>query len=528
MSDTTSVVPSQLEAQAKDTAIEHQAALDIYSQPKKMRKCGIICTIGPKTQSVEMLTKLRKAGMNVVRMNFSHGSYEYHGGVVDNTRESVKSFPLDRKPIAIALDTKGPEIRTGLLAGSDDIKLEKDGTITVTTDPAFKEKCTADKLYMDYENLPKVLPVGGLMYVDDGLISLEATAINGTEITCKILNTGLLGGKKGVNLPMVDVDLPALSEKDKKDLLFGVEKGVDMVFASFIRKKADVLEVRKCLGEAGKHIKIISKIENHEGMRNFDEILTETDGVMVARGDLGIEIPAEKVFLAQKMMVAKCNLAGKPVICATQMLESMTLNPRPTRAEVSDVANAVLDGSDCVMLSGETAKGNYPEEAVTMMSKICQEAESAVHYKTLHSDLLATLPKAPLYPSITESTAMSVVSLTRHQNIKAIFTLSTTGTSMTYLAKFRPDCPIIVISRDPHVCRIAHLYRGCFGLEYEIAKDDSASAADDRQQRIDWGISMCKERGIVNVGDHICVASGHPGKNGENISLCTYEVLTIE
>ena len=362
-----------LQAMSQDAVcmIEHCAKLDIYSPCAHNRFSSIICTIGPKTEAPEKLTMLRIAGMNIMRMNFSHGSYEEHGGRVTNLRKSVEEAALDGRLMGIALDTKGPEIRTGLIKGDGtaSIDLKAGDTITVSVDPAFKDACDESTLYMDYVGLPKVMKVGGIIFVDDGLLGLKVTAlVDDKSIKCEVINSATLGSKKGCNLPEVDVDLPALSEKDKKDLAFGVSQNVDMVFASFIRKAADVREVRKCLVEAdpevGKRIRIISKIENHEGMRNFDEILRETDGVMVARGDLGIEIPAEKVFLAQKMMIAKCNMAGKPVICATQMLESMTSNPRPTRAEVSDVANAILDGADCVMLSGETAKGKYPKEAV--------------------------------------------------------------------------------------------------------------------------------------------------------------------
>lgn len=282
----------------------------------------------------------------------------------------------------------------------------------------------ADQIsYLDYKNITKVIDTGKLIYVDDGIQSFEVLKIvDDKTIRVRALNDGQISSKKGVNLPGTDVDLPALSEKDISDLKFGVKNGVDMIFASFIRRGADIKHIRQILGEEGKEIQIIAKIENEQGMNNFDEILEETDGVMVARGDLGIEIPAAKVFIAQKMMIAKCNMKGKPVICATQMLESMTNNPRPTRAEVSDVANAVLDGADCVMLSGETAKGNYPKEAVSMMHETCLLAEVAIPYANVFDELRTTCPR-PI-PTV-ESIAISAVGASMELNAGAILVLTT-------------------------------------------------------------------------------------------------------
>jgi pyruvate kinase len=369
------------------------------------------------------------------------------------------------------------------------------------------------------------MTAGDQIFVDDGLIALKVTSVDAGagEMVVEVVNSGKLGSKKGCNLPNIDVDLPALSEKDKADLKFSVEQGVDMVFASFIRKASDVQEVRACLVAAdattGKRIKIISKIENHEGVRNFDAILKETDGVMVARGDLGIEIPAQKVFIAQKMMIAKCNRAGKPVICATQMLESMTFNPRPTRAEVSDVANAVLDGADCVMLSGETAKGTYPLESVAMMGAICEEAESAISYRHMASDLMDSISTPTDTPA---SVASSAVTAANTGECAAIICLSTTGETARLISKFRPRCPIFIVSRDLMTCRQAHLSRGCYPVPY------TKEAVTPWERDVNERIEHCVNQGLLNKflssGDSIVAV--HGWKSGGH-STNTVRVLAV-
>merc|ERR1711962_1844944 len=463
----------QEKAREQATHVEFVSNLNMYSTANKMRLSGIVCTIGPVSRDPSLLLELIENGMNVARMNFSHGSHEYHAQTMENCRIAAKMYKEKHgvdPSLAIALDTKGPEIRTGLLEGDDgrkELTLEAGATIKITTDDAWKEKCTKDVLWLDYKNITKVMVPGKKLFIDDGLISVRCTEVGDDYFMGVIENDGNLGSRKGCNLPGTDTDLPAVSEKDRQDLLLGVEQGVDMVFASFIRNADGVKQIRDVLGEKGKNIWIIPKIEHQQGIKNLTEIINSCEGLMVARGDMGIEIPTEKVFIAQKEMISKCNQAGKAVICATQMLESMVKKPRPTRAEASDVANAILDGADCVMLSGETAKGDFPVICVKTMAKIAKEAESCVWNEKMFEDIMRTEAMNTMSEcNITNTTAVSAVLASYKCKAAAIVVLTASGNTSHIVSKYRPCCPILSVTRSPQVARQMQMYRGCIPLLY--------------------------------------------------------------
>ena len=413
-----------------------------------MKKTKIVCTIGPATESVETLKELLNRGMNVMRLNFSHGDYEEHGTRIKNFRQAMSETGIRG---GLLLDTKGPEIRTMTLEDGKDVSIKAGQKFTFTTDQSVVGN--SERVAVTYENFAKDLKVGDMVLVDDGLIELDVIEIKGNEVICIAKNNGDLGQKKGINLPNVSVNLPALSPKDIEDLKFGCQNNIDFVAASFIRKADDVRQVRKVLKEnGGERIQIISKIESQEGLDNFDEILAESDGIMVARGDLGVEIPVEEVPCAQKMMIRKCNRAGKPVITATQMLDSMIKNPRPTRAEANDVANAILDGTDAIMLSGETAKGKYPLAAVDVMNKIAKKVD-------------ATIP--PFYVEgiinkhdITTAVAEGSADISERLNAKLIVVGTESGRAARDMRRYFPKANILAITNNEKTANQLILSRG--------------------------------------------------------------------
>ena len=461
-----------------------------------MRKTKIVCTLGPASDSEEMISRLMDAGMNVCRLNMSHGSYEEQGARIARIKRLREEKGI---PVAILLDTKGPEVRTKTVEGGK-VTLEAGSEFILTSREIEGD---AHQVSITYPKMVELVKPGTRVLIDDGLLAMEVVRIeNGTDIVCSVTNGGVLGSRKGISVPDVDLQMPSIGEKDRSDILFGIEQGIDLIAASFVCRPSDVLTIRKlCADNGGSHVQIFSKIENRMGVDNFDEILKVSDGIMVARGDLGVEVDMEEVPVLQKQFIHKCNVAAKPVITATQMLDSMIRNPRPTRAEASDVANAIIDGTDAIMLSGETAAGKYPIEAVNTMVRIASFIEASGLRKdgeTIEHDVVKASPMR----TVANAVSYACCAMAEDLEAAAIITPSNSGTTARMVARFHPGCPIIAPTTSEHTF---HQLGLCYGV---VPARMEMSANTD--EMISTAVEVAHASGMVKTGDVVIVAAGVP------------------
>ena len=470
-----------------------------------MRKTKIICTIGPASESVEKLRELMLAGMNVARFNFSHGTHE-------EQKEKFKRVDRVRKelnlPVATLLDTKGPEIRLRDFEGGR-AELMAGQTFILTTDEIMG---TSERASISYKNLKDDISAGTTILIDDGLIEMTVEEINGNDIICRVVNGGTVSNHKGVNVPGAVLSMPYISENDRKDILFGIKMGFEFLAASFARCKEDILEVRSILDEHGSDMKIIAKIENMQGIQNLEEILSVSDGVMVARGDMGVEIPLEEVPVMQKKMIKMAVAQGKHVITATQMLESMIKNPRPTRAEATDIANAIYDGTTAIMLSGESAAGLYPVEAVRTMARIAESAERDIDYRSRMSRLSGEV-KSDITTAIAYATCTTAMDL----GAAAIITVTMSGFTAESISRYKPGCPIIGCTVHPRSSKQMNLL---WGVQPLVIKEE-----DTTEALFEDAVEECKRAGYVKSGDIVVITAGVPlGITGKTNMIRVVEV----
>ena len=471
-----------------------------------MRKTKIVCTLGPATDNEDVLRKLMLAGMNVARLNFSHGTHEEQKKRMDMVKKLRAELGL---PIAILLDTKGPEIRTrDFESGKVEVKAGDFFTLT-TRDIVGDSTITS----ITYKDLYKDVQVGTHILIDDGLIELEVTSISGEDILCTVITGGPISNHKGINVPDVHLNMPYLSEVDESDILFGIEQDVDFVAASFVRSAKDVLEIRELLNaNGGQRINIISKIENSEGVNHIDDIIYVSDGIMVARGDMGVEIPCEEVPVIQKMIINKVYMAGKQVITATQMLDSMIKNPRPTRAETTDVANAIYDGTSAVMLSGESAAGKYPVEAVEMMAKIAERAEAAIDYKKnfYHYERAAN-------QNVTDAVCHAACTTAIDLNAAAVIIVTKSGVSARNISKYRPSCNIIAGTTSDKAYRQLNMSWGVTPVHLEEQNEVFTL--------FDHAVAAGKKQGLLQAGDKVVIGAGVPLGISGNTNMLKVQVV---
>ncbi len=459
------------------------------------KKTKIVCTLGPSSDNDEMVGKLMDAGMNVCRLNMSHGTYEEQGARIARIKRLREEKNI---PVAILLDTKGPEVRTKTLAAGK-VTLEAGQEFVLTSREVEGDE---HEVSITYPKMVELVKPGTRILIDDGLLDMRVVRIeNGTDVVCLVANGGVLGGRKGISVPDVDLQMPSIGEKDRADILFGIEQGIDLIAASFVCRPTDVLTIRQlCEENGGSHVKIYSKIENRMGVDNFDEILKVSDGIMVARGDLGVEVEMEEVPMLQKKFIRKCMAAAKPVITATQMLDSMIRNPRPTRAEASDVANAIIDGTDSIMLSGETAAGKYPIEAVNTMVRIASYIESQRRPETANT--IQSIIRKEIQPSVGNAVSYSACQMAADLNAAAIITPSNSGTTARMVARFRPDCKIIAPTTNEHTYHQLGLCRGVIPTYMEMV--------EGTDELIHESVEVARKQGLVKTGDVVIVVAGIP------------------
>lgn len=471
-----------------------------------MRKTKIVCTLGPATDNEDVLRKLMLAGMNVARLNFSHGTHEEQKKRMDMVKKLRAELGL---PIAILLDTKGPEIRTRDFEGGK-AELKAGDFFTLTTRDLVGDSTITS---ITYKDLYKDVQIGTHILIDDGLIELQVTSISGEDILCTVITGGPVSNHKGINVPDVHLNMPYLSEVDQSDILFGIEQDVDFIAASFVRSAKDVLEIRELLNaNGGNNINIISKIENSEGVNHIDDIIYVSDGIMVARGDMGVEIPCEEVPVIQKMIINKVYMAGKQVITATQMLDSMIKNPRPTRAETTDVANAIYDGTSAVMLSGESAAGKYPVEAVEMMAKIAERAEAAIDYKKnfFHYERAAN-------QNVTDAVCHAACTTAIDLNAAAVIIVTKSGVSARNISKYRPSCNIIAGTTSDKAYRQLNMSWGVTPVHLEEQNEVFTL--------FDHAVAAGKKQGLLQPGDKVVIGEGVPLGISGNTNMLKVQVV---
>jgi len=455
-----------------------------------MRRTKIICTLGPNEDDPKVLKKLMECGMDICRFNFSHGSYEEHRKRFEMVKKLRDTLGI---PVATMLDTKGPEIRTGILTGGKRVTLKDGQKFTLTTK---EQEGNENVVYINYAGLVKDVKPKDRILIDDGLIELEVKKASGSSIDCVVINGGDLGEKKGVNIPGRKIRLPGITDKDKEDIEFGISLGFDFISASFVRDAECVKTIKEILKKRKADIRVIAKIENTEGIDNIDSIIEAADGIMVARGDMGVEIPTQKVPFIQKTIIRKCNMACKPVVTATQMLDSMIRNPRPTRAEVTDVANAVYDGTDAIMLSGETAMGKYPVETLQMMAKIAEESEKHLDHRAYRARQVSTMNRK----NISNAVCYSAVATADDVGAAAILAPSISGFTSRMLSKWRPAIPVYGLTPLPATLRRMQIYWGVIPVEQK-----RASSTDEM---IVASIDILKRKKFLKKGDLVVVTAG--------------------